>query len=420
MRPLRTWLAVAGVVAIGDQAFFVVLSLFLLSSYGSGIAASFLTVASIARLALILVGGWAADRWSPYRCIQVGLVLRITSFLIVGLDSLGGPSVPLLSCGVILFGAGDGLYLPSSGALLKRLTNHGDFSRTISWVQVITSVATGLAGATSGFSFEAIPLHNLFFSFALLALAAFALFHAIPDTPSFALFHAIPDTPSFALFHAIPDTPSAAPAADQAPADQAPSSTAASLRTVMMANSGTVAVGLLTALLIDASLSGALNIVLPARYLELGWGGGSFGVAVCLFALGGVLGGIIASRIPADRPALRNAVVNGGILVFAALTCALYSALPEPVSLALVAALGLCAGVAAPTLIGDIMNNTPPEFAGRVYSAINLVTYGSAPLAYAACGFLMARFSTAAPFLVGAALLALGGAVRAATTPKPQ
>ena len=48
------------------------------------------------------------------------------------------------------------------------------------------------------------------------------------------------------------------------------------------------------------------------------------------------------------------------------------------------------------------------------------MTYGSAPLAYAACGFLMARFSTAAPFLVGAALLALGGAVRAATTPKPQ
>ena len=396
MKPLRTWLAVAGIVAIGDQAFFVVLSLFLLSSYGSGIAASFLTAASVARLALILVGGWAADRWSPYRCIQVGLVLRIASFLIVGLDSLGGPSVPLLSCGVVLFGAGDGLYLPSSGALLKRLTNHGDFSRTISWVQVITSVATGLAGATSGFSFEAVPLHSLFFSFALLALAAFALFHAIPATPS------------------------AAPAADQDPADQSPSSTTASLRTVMTANGGTVAVGLLTALLIDASLSGALNIVLPARYLELGWGGGSFGVAVCLFALGGVLGGIIASRIPADRLAVRNAVINGGILVFAALTCALYFALPEPVSLALVAALGLCAGVAAPTLIGDIMNNTPPEFAGRVYSAINLVTYGSAPLAYAACGFLMARFSTAAPFLVGAALLALGGAVRAATTPKPQ
>lgn len=396
MKPLRTWLAVAGIVAIGDQAFFVVLSLFLLSSYGSGIAASFLTAASVARLALILVGGLAADRWSPYRCIQVGLVLRIASFLIVGLDSLGGPSVPLLSCGVVLFGAGDGLYLPSSGALLKRLTNHGDFSRTISWVQVITSVATGLAGATSGFSFEAVPLHSLFFSFALLALAAFALFHAIPATPS------------------------AAPAADQAPADQSPASTAASLRTVMMANGGTVAVGLLTALLIDASLSGALNIVLPARYLELGWGGGSFGVAVCLFALGGVLGGIIASRIPADRPALRNAVINGGILVFAALTCALYFPLPEPVSLALVAALGLCAGVAAPTLIGDIMNNTPPDFAGRVYSAINLVTYGSAPIAYAACGFLMARFSTAAPFLVGAALLALGGVVRAATTSKSE
>lgn len=396
MKPLRIWLAVAGIVAIGDQAFFVVLSLFLLSSYGSGIAASFLTAASVARLALILVGGWAADRWSPYRCIQVGLVLRIASFLIVGLDSLGGPSVPLLSCGVILFGAGDGLYLPSSGALLKRLTDHGDFSRTISWVQVITSVATGLAGATSGFSFEAVPLHTLFFCFALLALAAFALFHAIRATPS------------------------AAPAADQALADQSPSSTTASLRTVMVANGGTVAVGLLTALLIDASLSGALNIVLPARYLELGWGGGSFGVAVCLFALGGVLGGIIASRIPADRLAVRNAVINGGILVFAALTCALYFALSEPVSLALVAALGLCAGVVAPTLIGDIMNNTPPEFAGRVYSAINLVTYGSAPLAYAACGFLMARFSTAAPFLVGAALLALGGAVRAATTPKPQ
>ena len=396
MKSLRTWLAVAGIVAIGDQAFFVVLSLFLLSSYGSGIAASFLTATSVARLALILVGGWAADRWSPYRCIQVGLVLRIASFLIVGLDSLGGPSVPLLSCGVILFGAGDGLYLPSSGALLKRLTDHGDFSRTISWVQVITSVATGLAGATSGFSFEAVPLHTLFFSFALLALAAFALFHAIPRAPS------------------------PAPEAEGPPAHQPPSSTTASLRTVMTANGGTVAVGLLTAFLIDASLSGALNIVLPARYLELGWGGGSFGAAVCLFALGGVLGGVIASRIPADRLAVRNAVINGGILVFAALTCALYFALPEPVSLALVAALGLCAGVAAPTLIGDIMNNTPPEFAGRVYSAINLVTYGSAPIAYAACGFLMARFSTAAPFLVGAALLALGGAVRAATTPKPQ
>lgn len=396
MKPLRIWLAVAGIVAIGDQAFFVVLSLFLLSSYGSGIAASFLTATSVARLALILVGGWAADRWSPYRCIQVGLVLRIASFLIVGMDSLGGPRAPLLSCGVILFGAGDGLYLPSSGALLKRLTNHGDFSRTISWVQVITSVATGLAGATSGFSFEAVPLHTLFFSFALLALAAFALFHAIRATPS------------------------GAPAADHALADPSPSSTTASLRTVMTANGGTVAVGLLTALLIDASLSGALNIVLPARYLELGWGGGAFGAAVCLFALGGVLGGVIASRIPADRLAVRNAVINGGILVFAALTCALYFALSEPVSLALVAALGLCAGVAAPTLIGDIMNNTPPEFAGRVYSAINLVTYGSAPIAYAACGFLMARFSTAAPFLVGAALLALGGAVRAATTPKPQ
>lgn len=149
MKPLRTWLTVAGVVAIGDQAFFVTLSLFLLSFYGSAIAASFLTVASVTRLCLILAGGYAADRWSPYRCVQVGLALRIVAFLLVGCDSLQGPHVPLLSCGIVLFGAGDGLYLPSSGALLKRLTSHGDFSRTISWVQVITSVATGLAGASS-------------------------------------------------------------------------------------------------------------------------------------------------------------------------------------------------------------------------------------------------------------------------------
>ena len=62
------------------------------------------------------------------------------------------------------------------------------------------------------------------------------------------------------------------------------------------------------------------------------------------------------------------------------------------------------------------MNSTPESFAGRIYSAINLVTYGSAPVAYAACGFIMTRFSTSAPFLVGAVLLALGGLARLIAT----
>ena len=392
MKPLRTWLTVAGVVAIGDQAFFVTLSLFLLSFYGSAIAASFLTVASVTRLCLILAGGYAADRWSPYRCVQVGLALRIVAFLLVGCDSLQGPHVPLLSCGIVLFGAGDGLYLPSSGALLKRLTSHGDFSRTISWVQVITSVATGLAGASSGFSFETVPLHALFLTFALLAAVALALFCAIPNVAA------------------------ATQADDQPPQTQAPSLASVSLKDVITRNGGIVAIGLVTALLIDASLSGIMNIVLPARYLELGWGGGTFGAAVCVFALGGVVGGLIASRIPSDRTTARNMVINYGILVFAALTCTQYIAVSSSLSLLLVAASGFGAGVVAPTLIGDIMNSTPESFAGRIYSAINLVTYGSAPVAYAACGFLMTRFSTSAPFLVGAALLALGGLARLTAT----
>ena len=184
----------------------------------------------------------------------------------------------------------------------------------------------------------------------------------------------------------------------------------------MARNGGIVAIGLITALLIDASLSGVMNIVLPARYLELGWGGGTFGVAVCVFALGGIVGGLIASRIPSDRTSARNAVINCGILVFAALNYAQYIAVSSSLSLLLVAASGFGAGVVAPTLIGDIMNSTPESFAGRIYSAINLVTYGSAPVAYAACGFLMTRFSTSAPFLVGAALLALGGLARLIAT----
>jgi MFS family permease len=358
---------------IGDYCYAIALPWYVLSSHGSTILLGIvLACYGVPRTVLIPVGGVLADRLSPRtvmliadsgRCVLVGVLVLLATRHSVSLTYLG-PTAALI-------GAGEGLFIPASFAILPSLLDES---------KLVTANGLFSAFQQSG-SFIGPAIGGV-----VVALASPAPAFGI-DAASFAIS---------ALTLALIRRRAASPAAEGAAADSAPAAVHADGGGVLRLLRTSPVLQLIVVLVIAVNLTGAGlgEIALPAlahqRYAAYG-----YGELLCCIAAGSVIGSLIATRSGGlRRPAVVASLVFGG----------------ESVAIAIAPFLGGLAGMAAALVfmgLGNGLGNAmmlarmqawaPPQLMGRVMGLIMLCSFGSAPVSVAITGVFVHRFG-AVPF----------------------
>jgi MFS family permease len=178
-------------------------------------------------------------------------------------------------------------------------------------------------------------------------------------------------------------------------------------------------------LLVSASnlafMAGEAILVLFATE-ELGLGGRGYGLLLAAVALGGLPGSLLAHRVAERVPP--GPLIVGGVLAGAAAMAAFgLASNPWPAGAAYAAA-GFVWGVWNVTLLSLRQAIVPDPLMGRVVGAIRLIGFGSIPIGALLGGVVARSLGLRAPFLLGAAVLAVAalaaapvvttGAIRAA------
>jgi MFS family permease len=167
-------------------------------------------------------------------------------------------------------------------------------------------------------------------------------------------------------------------------------------------------------LLVSASnlafMAGEAVLVLFATD-ELGLGSRGYGLLLAAVAIGGVPGSLLAPRI-AGRVAPGPLIV-GGVLAGAVVMAAFGLATDPWLAGVAYAATGAVWGVWNVTLLSLRQAIVPDRLMGRVVGAIRLLGFGTIPIGALLGGLVARTLGLRAPFLLGAAVLAVAGLVAA-------
>jgi MFS family permease len=160
-RSFLAWLGAATLSTYGDSALYFALG-WTATGIGARWAGLVVTMITLPRTVLLLVGGAVGDRWGPRRVMICGdAVMCVVTLLLALLAQVGGVTGWLLLSTGLAVGIVDAFYLPSTGSfprlfvdddqLPRALALKGSFSQTISLVGgplsgVLVTVA-GLIGA---------------------------------------------------------------------------------------------------------------------------------------------------------------------------------------------------------------------------------------------------------------------------------
>jgi hypothetical protein len=161
-------------------------------------------------------------------------------------------------------------------------------------------------------------------------------------------------------------------------------------------------------LLVSASnlavMAGEAVLVLFATD-ELGLDGRGYGLLLAAVALGGLPGSLLAHRVAEWVPP--GPLIVGGVLAGAAATAGFGLASDPWPAGAAYAATGFVWGVWNVTLLSLRQAIVPDRLMGRVVGAIRLIGFGSIPVGALLGGVVARELGLRAPFLLGAAVLAL-------------
>ena len=161
-------------------------------------------------------------------------------------------------------------------------------------------------------------------------------------------------------------------------------------------------------LLVSASnlavMAGEAILVLFATD-ELGLDGRGYGLLLAAVALGGLPGSLLAHRVAERVPP--GPLIVGGVLAGAVVMACFGLATDPWLAGAAYAATGAVWGVWNVTLLSLRQAIVPDRLMGRVVGAIRLIGFGSIPIGALLGGLVARQLGLRAPFLLGAAVLAL-------------
>jgi len=360
---------------IGDYCYAIALPWYVLSSHGSTILLGIvLACYGVPRTVLIPVGGVLVDRMSPRavmlmadsgRCVLVGVLALLATRHSVSLTYLG-PTAALI-------GAGSGLFIPASFAILPSVLETSQLT-----------AGNGLFSAfQQGGSFIGPAIGGV-----VVALASPASAFGI-DAASFAV-----SALTLAFIRGR--------ARDASPVETAPSAdgeAAAASGGVLRLLRTSPVLQFLLVIVIAANLTsaGLSQIALPALAHQR-WAASGYGALLCCIAAGSIVGSLVGARSGGlRRPAVVASLLFAGESVAAGIAPFLGGL---PGIAAALALMGLGNGLGNTIMLPRIQAWAPPELIGRVMGLVMLCAFGSAPVSVVITGVFVHHFGAVAFFPV--------------------
>ena len=381
---------------IGDFCYAVALPWLVLSNHGSPILLGIvLACYGVPRTVLIPVGGVLADKVGPRTLMLAADTARCV--LVAGLALLAARhTASLVALGPIaaLIGAGEGLFIPASFAIMPSLLDEERLAAGNALSTAAMQVGSLLGPALGG---------------ALVAVtrastAAFAVDAATFGVSALTLL-LIPRRPAPGSVAGSVEGEAAVISADaegSGPADKG--GVLALLR-----RSRALQVILVVVIAANLAGGGMSDVALPAL-AHASFGAAGYGALLACFAIGGVAGTLGAAR----TGNLREPVVFASVVFLveaAGITLIPYLG-GEAGAAAALGLAGACNGLGNVTVLTVLQKWVPPGLLGRVMGTLMLCSFGTFPLSVAVSGVLVHHLGPTPFFPVAGGLLAvaiLGG-----------
>lgn len=370
---------------IGDYCYAVALPWLVLSAHGGVILlGTVLACYGVPRTVLIPVGGVLADKLGPrtlmlaadaVRCVVVAALAVLAARHVTSLAALG----PI----AVFIGAGEGLFIPASFAIMPSLLD-GERLTAGNALSTAAVQAGSLLGPALGGALVAATRAST---------AAFAV-----DAASFGI--------SALTLLLIPRRPAAgsvtAAAAEAAAGTAQPAQPGGVL--ALLRRSRTFQVIVVVVIAANLANGGMGEVALPAL-AHATYGAAGYGALLACLALGGIAGTLGATRAGGLRaPAMFASAVFLAESVFIALVPYLGG---EPGAAAMLCLSGVCNGLGNVIFLTVLQKWVAPGQLGRVMGVLMLCAFGTFPLSVAVSGVLVRHLGPVPFFPVAGALVAV-------------
>ena len=370
---------------IGDYCYAVALPWLVLSAHGGVILlGTVLACYGVPRTVLIPVGGVLADKLGPrtlmlaadaMRCVVVAALAVLAARHVTSLAALG----PI----AVLIGAGEGLFIPASFAIMPSLLD-GERLTAGNALSTAAVQAGSLLGPALGGALVAATRAST---------AAFAV-----DAASFGI-----SALTLLLIPRRPAAGSVAAAATAAPAGTAAPAQSGGVLTLLR-RSRTFQVIVVVVIAANLANGGMGEVALPAL-AHATYGAAGYGALLACLALGGIAGTLGATRAGGLRaPAMFASAVFLAESVFIALVPYLGG---EPGAAAMLCLSGVCNGLGNVIFLTVLQKWVAPGQLGRVMGVLMLCAFGTFPLSVAVSGVLVRHLGPVPFFPVAGALVAV-------------
>jgi MFS family permease len=409
---------------LGNQVWNVALSWSAVHLASAGVAGVLLTLSSLPRLVLMLLGGVIADRFDIRR-LMIGsdIVRTLITVAAAGLAVLQ-PGIALLAVLSLVFGLVDAVFMPAAGGMQPRLLAPSQYAGGAVLANLASRTALSIGAPLGGIlvATGGVPLALLIdaatFAISVITLATV---HPRPvqEPVSAPPMRTPRESPTVAgrgvvLDSAVPgrggecacapgrggDSAASVAGSSDSPSVPARPSYGAELRDGLrfLLHHRVLGPMTLAFLLINVGFVGPMNIGIAELAERRGWGAAGIGILLTGFGVGAALGGLLTPRLRIRRDAglwiaLLGAAQGLGLLSVAFVPNAALAA-------ALTAWAGLTSGPMAVLASVIQQSQTPDSYRGRVTSISTLISLGVVPLASAATGFIIAAVGLSADFVI--------------------
>lgn len=390
-RPFRLLAAGQLTSNVGDAFYAVALPWFVLATHGGVLLlGTVLAAYGVPRVALLAVGGQLSDRWGPWTVMMVADVVRAAATAALAGVALSGPaSAALLVPVAVVLGAGEGLFLPGSFAIVPTLLPDDDLQAGNALVSAGTQLATLIGPAVGG---------------AVVAIAGPGPAFVV-DAASFLV-----SASSLAGIRAS-RTKAAAAAPPEVASDVAEATdgvVAGGLPTLrqLLASERVLQVILLVTLAANLGSGGLSEVALPALVRGPFHGGaGGFGALIAAFGGGALLGTVLSAQARRSaRPAIVGSVTFLLEAGFIAIVPYLGGIVPAGIAIALV---GACNGFGNVVMITNFQRWAPPALLGRLMGVLMIGSFGVFPLSVLIGGAIVHTWGAAIFFPLAGGVIAL-------------
>lgn len=405
---------------IGDAAYAVALPWYVLATHGGALLlGTVLAAYGVPRTVTLLAGGQASDRWHPWTVMMGSDVVRVLATGGLAVAAATGPAraVILVPIAVVL-GAGEGMFLPGSFAIIPALLPDADLQAGNALSSAGTQLATlagpalggtmvALLGPAPAFGLDAASFAVSALTLAGISAAGRAAGHANARTGTPAVLPSPAAAgaagPAGGTAPGAPaTTPAGAPGAPPCPAEPG---TATTVRGVLRSERA-LQVAILITIVANLGSGGMDGVALPSlAHGPLGTGAGGFGGLVAAFGAGALLGTLVAAHAGrARRPAIAGSVAFLIEAVFMALVPYLGGAIGAA---AMLVGLGAMNGFGNVTTITAFQRWAPKDMIGRLSAVVMVASVGVYPISVLVGGAVVHAWGPAWFFPLAAGALAL-------------